>query len=103
MLNNVLLEENEPWNEKLSPYLPVGKLIFPSPEDLPDESIVDEYKNDLQFNPWNQLKAHRPLGNMNRARYEIYKEHSKTRSKNMKMKPKLIRCPINNISVLSNH
>ena len=90
---------NEPWNEKLSPYLPVGKLIFPSPEDLPDESIVDEYKNDLQFNPWNQLKAHRPLGNMNRARYEIYKEHSKTRSKHMEMKPKLVRCPIHQVNI----
>jgi hypothetical protein len=90
---------NELWDEKLSPYLPVGRLIFPSPEDLPDESIVDEYKNDLQFNPWNQLKAHRPLGNMNRARYEIYKEHSKTRSKHMEMKPKLVRCPIHQVNI----
>jgi hypothetical protein len=36
---------------------------------------------------------------MNRARYELYKEHSKTRSKHMEMKPKLVRCPIHQVNI----
>jgi len=37
--------------------------------DTPEQKEVCEK---LSFNPWNGLKAHRPLGEMNRARKVVY-------------------------------
>lgn len=35
---------------------------------------------ELQFNPWNALDAHRPLGSLNRARWFIYRDSQKQRA-----------------------
>jgi hypothetical protein len=36
-------------------------------------AMSDRACEDLAFNPWNGLKAHQPLGSLNRARLSVYK------------------------------
>lgn len=35
----------------------------------------------MPFNPWNQLAAHRPLGELNDARLYVYRAHREARLK----------------------
>jgi hypothetical protein len=59
------------WPEDLSPYIAVGQLVA-EPQDAysPARRIyVDEL---LSFTPWHALAAHRPLGNIMRARKKSY-------------------------------
>jgi catalase len=60
-----------PWPESDSPYRPVAKLIAkPQNAYSPTRRVfVDEI---LSFNPWQCLAAHRPLGNIMRARQKSY-------------------------------
>ena len=59
------------WPEDLSPYVTVGKLAaLPQPAYSPERRVfVDEI---LSFSPWHGLEAHRPLGNIMRARKKAY-------------------------------
>ncbi len=61
------------WPEELSPYFPVGVLVAePQQAYSPARRIfVDEQ---LSFNPWHGFAAHRPLGNVNRARKMAYQD-----------------------------
>lgn len=57
------------WKEEDSPYVGVASIRIPqqpvaSPGTGPCEQVA--------FNPWHCLAAHRPLGSMNRARRAIY-------------------------------
>ena len=67
------------WSEKESPYLAVATLTAKTQEIYSDERrvFVDEK---LSFNPWHALAAHRPLGNINRARFQAYAMSSKFRT-----------------------
>ncbi len=59
------------WPEEVSPYQPVARLTV-GPQDAysPERRVyVDEV---LAFNPWHALAAHRPLGNVMRARKKSY-------------------------------
>ena len=59
------------WPETLSPYRPVATLVA-EPQDAysPDRRVFcDEV---LHFNPFHSLAAHRPLGNVMRARRKSY-------------------------------
>lgn len=58
------------WPESLSPHIRVAELRLPlqrfdSPAQL-------GFADNLSFNPWHAVAEHRPLGNQNRARKEIY-------------------------------
>jgi catalase len=66
------------WPEDLSPYLTVGQLTaLPQDAYSPERRVfVDEV---LSFNPWHGLAAHRPLGNVMRARKKAYKASSEYR------------------------
>lgn len=59
------------WREDDSPYVPVARIR------IPKQSIDDTAKaaaaEAAAFNPWHCLREHRPLGDMNRARREIYR------------------------------
>lgn len=60
------------WNDALAPFQPIALLSFPV-QDINDE----EHRimcNNLRFQPWQALPAHQPLGEINRARREIYTE-----------------------------
>jgi hypothetical protein len=60
------------WPEDLNPYLPVARIVARPQNAYSSERrvYVDET---LSFNPWHCLAAHRPLGNMMRARFHAYK------------------------------
>ncbi len=65
------------WSEKLSPYRKVATLQISAQQfDSLEQLNFDRY---LSFTPWHSIAAHRPLGNQNRARKQIYLETSKFR------------------------
>ena len=61
------------WTESVSAPVEVATLVLPQQEIL-DEAGLAAMKaiNELAFNPWNAPAAFRPLGNINRARGEVY-------------------------------
>ncbi|WP_328966605.1 hypothetical protein [Streptomyces sp. NBC_00239] len=65
------------WPERLSPSVPVAVLRLPRQEFEEDEQFA--LADRLTFNPWHALPEHRPLGNQNRARREIYLHLSRLR------------------------
>jgi len=59
------------WREHDSPYRRVAQIRIPAQRlDAAAESVACEQ---LSFNPWHALSEHRPLGNFNRARRDIYR------------------------------
>ena len=71
-------DAHQEWDEKESPYLAVATLTAKAQEIYSDARrvFVDEK---LSFNPWQCLAAHRPLGNINRARFQAYQMSPKFR------------------------
>ena len=65
------------WPEHLSAYVPVAELTIPSQTFDFDEQLA--FADNLSYNPWHSLEAHRPLGNQNRARRQMYWELSRLR------------------------
>jgi len=66
------------WDEKISPYVPVGTLTA-GPQDAYSPArrvFCDEI---LTFSPFHCLAAHRPLGNIMRARRQTYAMSSQFR------------------------
>ena len=58
------------WKEHDSPYVLVARLRIPRQQiDVPGRDAACEQ---VVFNPWHCLREHRPLGNFNRARRDIY-------------------------------
>lgn len=65
------------WPEKLSPFIPAATIHIPKQKfDSPEQF---EFAKRLSVNPWHCLHDHRPLGNQNRARRQMYYELSKFR------------------------
>jgi hypothetical protein len=65
------------WPERLSPYVAVAELRLPRQRfDSPAQLA---FADNLSYNPWHSLEAHRPLGNQNRARRRMYQELSRLR------------------------
>ena len=65
------------WPERLSPFVPVAKITIPKQQFTSPAQMV--FARQLSFNPWHCIAEHRPLGNQNRARYQIYSELSRFR------------------------
>jgi hypothetical protein len=67
--NNAVL-----WPEHLSPRIPVATLRIPRQKfDYPEQLA---FAHNIKINPWHCLPEHRPLGNQNRARQQMYHELS---------------------------
>ena len=62
------------WKEEDSPFQAVAT-IHAGPQDSWSAEQVQKVNEEMRFSPWIGLAAHRPLGNINRARKESY-EHS---------------------------
>jgi len=62
------------WDETLSPFIKVATLKI-GPQVFDTQEQMD-YCENLSFTPWHSLPEHRPLGGINRARKEIYRELS---------------------------
>lgn len=58
------------WKEEDSPYRAVAQIVIP--KQKLDEGDRGRFCEEAAFNPWHCLPEHRPLGNFNRARREIY-------------------------------
>ena len=65
------------WPEKLSPFIPAATVHIPKQKF--DSEAQFEFAKRLKMNPWHCLPEHRPLGNLNRARFRMYFELSKFR------------------------
>ena len=59
------------WPEDESPYLPVAR-ITAAPQDSWSDDRQRFVEDNLAFNPWIGLAAHRPLGSVMRARRPAY-------------------------------
>lgn len=73
------------WPEEISPYLPVGRLLIEAQASWSADAESSE--DQLAFAPWHALAAHRPLGNLNRARRVVMAASREFRST-------FNRCPI---------
>ncbi len=77
------------WKESDSAYVTVVKIIIPEQEF--DSEQQQQYCENLSFSPWNALAEHRPIGQLNRIRKEVYDASSDYRhSKNEKEVPELL-------------
>jgi Catalase len=66
------------WKTDNAPMVSLAMLTLPTQVfDTPEQKEVCEK---LSFNPWNGLKAHRPLGEMSRARKVLYLLSQATRN-----------------------
>lgn len=62
------------WPESLSPYVTVAKLRLPQ-QDIGAEDNF-ERMDKTSMSPWRVTEQHRPLGNIMRARKEVYRQSS---------------------------
>ena len=62
------------WPETLSPFVTVARLSFPQ-QDISDAE-TDKKMDALSFTPWRVPAAHAPLGEIMRAREEVYRRSS---------------------------
>jgi catalase len=73
------------WKESDSPFITVAKIIIPQQEF--DSEQQQQFCENLSFAPWNALPEHRPIGQLNRIRKEVYAASSKYRHENNHMEP----------------
>jgi hypothetical protein len=65
------------WPAALSPFVPVAVLRLPRQTfDTPAQLA---FAHNLSYNPWHCIAEHRPLGNQNRGRRQIYQALSRLR------------------------
>ena len=65
------------WPERLSPYVPAARLRLPVQRFDSDQQLA--FADVLRYNPWHSLAEHKPLGNSNRARRQMYWELARLR------------------------
>ncbi|QEU89823.1 catalase family protein [Streptomyces kanamyceticus] len=63
-----------PWSETLSPFVTVAKLRLPR-QDIGGDDNLDRM-DATSMTPWRVTQEHRPLGNIMRARKEVYRQSS---------------------------
>jgi catalase len=69
-VENVTVE----WPERISPFVTVAKLRLPRQDIGGDENLV--LQDATSITPWRCTAEHRPLGNIQRARKEVYRQSS---------------------------
>ncbi|MCW7537075.1 catalase family protein [Aquabacterium sp. A7-Y] len=75
------------WPESLSPWLPVAKLVLPAQDAYsPARRVCGD--DQLSFNPWQGIEAHRPLGSIMRVRIKAYEASTRFRHE-MNRQPRL--------------
>ena len=73
------------WKESDSPFITLAKIIIPKQRF--DSKQQQQWCENLSFSPWNALPEHRPIGQLNRIRKEVYKGSSRYRHENNGTKP----------------
>jgi len=56
---------------EIDQYQNVAKITISAPQDVSSEKAVQECE-DLAFTPWHSLRAHQPIGGINRLRRSVY-------------------------------
>lgn len=65
------------WDEVKAPFVPVARITIPEQQfDTPERNAACEA---LTYNPWHAIKAHKPLGAINRMRRVVYQAISELR------------------------
>ncbi|MFZ6708804.1 catalase family protein [Undibacterium sp. TC9W] len=67
------------WPEDISPYLPVARIIM-QPQLAWSEQRSKAVDDNMSFNPWHGIAAHRPIGSIMRARKAAYDMSTKFRA-----------------------
>jgi hypothetical protein len=67
-------EPSELWPEALLPFVTVAKLRLPQQDIGGDENLA--LQDATSITPWRVTEEHRPLGNIMRARKEVYRQSS---------------------------
>src|SRR5438876_12339572 len=67
-------EPSELWPEALSPFVTVATLRLPRQDIGGDDNLA--LQDITSITPWRCTAEHRPLGNIQRARKEVYRESS---------------------------
>lgn len=65
------------WKESDSPYITLAKIRIPI--QVFDTVEQQTFCENLSFSPWNSLDEHRPVGQLNRIRREVYQASSNYR------------------------
>ena len=65
------------WDENAASFVPVASITIP-PQSF-DSPEQHEFCENLSFNPWHCVEAHRPLGGINRVRRTVYETISRLR------------------------
>jgi hypothetical protein len=65
------------WDETISPFQKVARIIIPRQDFDSDKQM--KFCENISMTPWHSLAEHRPLGSINRARKDVYREISKFR------------------------
>ncbi|RKE53543.1 catalase family protein [Sphingomonas sp. PP-CC-1A-547] len=68
------------WDEKESPFVTVATLEIP-PQLSWEQGVTDHTDDALSYSIWHGITAHQPLGGVNRARNETYKQSANFRGK----------------------
>lgn len=79
------------WPEELSPFVTVAKLRLPR-QDIGGEDNLEKM-DAVSLTPWRATEAHRPLGNIMRARKEVYRQSSilrHQRNQQVRQEPKTL-------------
>jgi deferrochelatase/peroxidase EfeB len=64
------------------PFVKLAELTIPSCDIDSYEAKADEHRlRDLSFNPWHAIEAHRPIGNIQRARRVVYQASAMLRAR----------------------
>ncbi|KAM3459021.1 hypothetical protein MY3296_000168 [Beauveria thailandica] len=69
-------DATKPWDENESPFITVANL------DIPEQENSLSFRNDIHASPfylWDTVEAHRPLGEVNRARRVVMRASVRTR------------------------
>ena len=68
------------WDEEAAPFQTVASVRV-SPQDSWSDDAVADVDEGMRFSVWTGLAAHRPLGNINRARNAPYEESAQFRAR----------------------
>lgn len=68
------------WKEEDAPFVTVAK-VTAMPQDSWSDVNVQKVDEDMRFSVWTGLDAHRPLGNINRARRDPYRHSAEFRAR----------------------
>ncbi|MGW8278507.1 catalase family protein [Sphingomonas aurantiaca] len=68
------------WDEQETPFIRVGTVRAPAQDSWSDEH-VRRINEESRFSVWTGIAAHRPLGNINRARKDTYRHSADFRAR----------------------